>query len=62
MPDAQLTVEQAAEELGCTVEEVRLLIREGELQALHCGIRPGLLPRREVEAYVRRLRSGLSGP
>jgi len=57
----QLSVEQAAEELGCTVEDVRLLIREGELQILHCGIRPGLLPRREVDAYVRRLRSGLAG-
>lgn len=61
MSDEQLSVEQAAEELGCTVEQVRLLIREGELQTLHCGIRPGLVPRREVDAYARRLRSGLAG-
>ncbi|HVW87916.1 MAG TPA: hypothetical protein VHC01_00490 [Gaiellaceae bacterium] len=39
---------------------MRDLIRAGELQTLACGIRPGLIPRREVEAYARRLRSGLA--
>lgn len=50
----QLTAEQVAEELGCSVDDVRGLIRAGELQTLACGIRPGLVPRREVEAYARR--------
>jgi excisionase family DNA binding protein len=50
----QLTAAQVAEELGCSVDEVRGLIKEGELQTLACGIRPGLVPRREVDAYVRR--------
>jgi hypothetical protein len=35
---------------------VRALIREGELQTVACGIRPGLVPRRELDAYRRRLR------
>ena len=54
----QLTAEQVAEELGCSVDDVRGLIRAGELQTLACGIRPGLVPRREVDAYARRVRSG----
>jgi excisionase family DNA binding protein len=53
----QLTAQQVADELGCSLDDVRGLIREGELQTLACGIRPGLVPRREVDAYVRRLRS-----
>jgi excisionase family DNA binding protein len=53
----QLTAQQVADELGVGVDDVRGLIRAGELQTLACGIRPGLVPRREVEAYVRRLRS-----
>ncbi|HVU76791.1 MAG TPA: helix-turn-helix domain-containing protein [Gaiellaceae bacterium] len=57
MSEGQLSVQQVAEELGRTVDEVRGLIREGELQTLHCGIRPGLVPRREVDAYVRRVRA-----
>jgi excisionase family DNA binding protein len=56
----QLTAQQAADELGCSLEDVRELIQAGELQTLACGIRPGLIPRREVEAYARRLRSGLA--
>lgn len=56
----QLTAAQVADELGCSVEDVRGLIRDGELQTLACGIRPGLVPRREVEAYTRRLRAGRS--
>jgi excisionase family DNA binding protein len=56
----QLTAAQVADELGCSVEDVRGLIRDGELQTLACGIRPGLVPRREVEAYIRRLRAGRS--
>jgi hypothetical protein len=34
---------------------VRVLIREGELRTVACGIRPGLVPRRELDAYRRRL-------
>lgn len=53
----QLTVKEIAAELGCAEEDVRELIRQGELQTLACGIRPGLVPRREVEAYQRRVRA-----
>lgn len=53
-PD-RLTVRELAAELGCTEEEVRALIREGELQTVACGVRPGLVPRRELDAYRRRL-------
>lgn len=51
-----LTVRDLAAELGCTEEDVRALIREGQLNTVACGIRPGLVPRRELDAYRRRLR------
>jgi excisionase family DNA binding protein len=54
----QLTAAQVADELGCSIEDVRRLIRDGELPTLACGIRPGLVPRREVEAYTRRVGAG----
>jgi excisionase family DNA binding protein len=53
---APLTVREASAELLCSEEEVRALIREGELRTVACGIRPGLIPRHEFDAYVRRLR------
>jgi excisionase family DNA binding protein len=53
-PD-RLTVRDLAAELRCTEEDVRALIREGELQTVACGVRPGLVPRRELDAYRRRL-------
>ena len=52
-----LTVKQIATELGCAEEEVRALIRDGELRTVACGIRPGLVPHHELEAYRRRLRA-----
>jgi len=51
----RLTVRDIAAELGCTEEDVRTLIREGELRTVACGIRPGLVPRHELDAYQRRL-------
>jgi predicted transcriptional regulator len=54
-PD-RLTVREIAVELGCTEEDVRGLIREGELLTFACGIRPGLVPRHVLVAYQRRLR------
>jgi excisionase family DNA binding protein len=51
-----LTVRELAAELGCGEEAVRALIRDGELRTVACGIRPGLVPRRELDAYRRRLR------
>ena len=54
-PPTHLTAKELAAELGCGVEDVRALIREGELQTVACGIRPGLVPRRELDAYRRRL-------
>ena len=50
-----LTVRDAAAELGCSEDDVRALIRDGELQTVACGIRPGLVPRHQLEAYRRRL-------
>ena len=52
----RLTVQDIAAELGCTEEDVRALIREGELQTVACGIRPGLVPRHQLDAYQRRLK------
>jgi excisionase family DNA binding protein len=51
---APLSVREIAAELGCSEEEVRGLIREGELRTVACGIRPGLVPRHEFETYRRR--------
>ena len=56
---APLTVRELAAELRCSEDEVRVLIREGELRTVACGIRPGLVPRHEIDAYVRRLRHRL---
>jgi len=51
-----LTVREISAELGCSEEEVRALIRSGELRTVACGIRPGLVPRHEFDTYVRRLK------
>jgi excisionase family DNA binding protein len=58
---APLTVREVSAELSCSEDEVRALIREGELRTVACGIRPGLVPRHEFDAYVRRLRHRRSG-
>ena len=52
---APLTVSEVAAELGCSEDDVRALIRVGELKTVACGIRPGLVPRHIFDAYVRRL-------
>ena len=52
---APLTIRDVAAELRCSEEEVRTLIREGELKTVACGIRPGLVPRHVFDAYLRRL-------
>jgi excisionase family DNA binding protein len=49
-----LTVQELAEELSCTEDDVRALIRSGELRTVACGIRPGRVPRHELDAYRRR--------
>ena len=59
MQPEPLTVRDAAVELGCTEEDVRALIREGELQTVACGIRPGLVPRHRLDDYLRRQRRRL---
>lgn len=55
-----LTIEQAAAELGCGEDDVRALIREGELQTVACGVRPGLIPRHRFDDYRRRQRGRLA--
>jgi excisionase family DNA binding protein len=57
---APLTVREVAAELRCSEDEVRGLIREGELQTVACGIRPGLVPRHVLDDYLRRHRSASS--
>jgi len=58
---APLTVREVALELGCSEDEVRALIRAGELQTVACGIRPGLVPRHRLDDYRRRLQRRLAG-
>ena len=53
---APLTLREVAAELRCSEDEVRTLIREGELQTVACGIRPGLVPRHQLDDYLRRRR------
>ena len=52
---APLTVEELAVELRCSKDDVRALIRTGELRTVSCGIRPGRVPRHEIDAYKRRV-------
>ncbi len=59
---APLTVQEVAAELGLSVDEVRALIREGELQTVSCGIRPSLVPRHQLDDYLRRKRRRLDDP
>jgi len=54
-PQEPLTVRDVALELRCSEEDVRALIRAGELQTVACGIRPGRVPRHQLDAYRRRL-------
>ena len=56
---APLTVREISAELRCSEGEVRALIREGELPTVACGIRPGLVPRHQLDAYLRRLQHRL---
>jgi excisionase family DNA binding protein len=51
-----LTVREVSAELGCSEGEVRALVRAGELKSVACGIRPGLVPRHELDDYLRRQR------
>jgi excisionase family DNA binding protein len=56
---APLTVSEVALELRCSEDEVRALIRDGELQTVACGVRPGLVPRHRLDEYLRRRRRRL---
>ena len=56
---APLTVRELAVELRCSEDEIRALIRNGELKTVACGIRPGLVPRHELDAYLRRVQHRL---
>ena len=51
-----LTVREVAAELGCSEDDVRALIRAGDLQTVACGIRPSLVPRHQLDDYLRRQR------
>lgn len=57
-----LTVREISAELDCSEDEVRALIREGELRTVACGIRPGLVPRHELDDYLRRHGHRLGDP
>ena len=56
---APLTVREISAELACSEDDVRELIRDGELKTVACGIRPGLVPRHELDDYLRRHRHRL---
>ncbi len=58
---ASLTVREISVELRCSEDEVRGLIRDGELRTVACGIRPGLVPRHELDDYLRRRRGRAAG-
>jgi excisionase family DNA binding protein len=51
-----LTVREVSVELGCSEDEARALVRAGELKTVACGIRPGRIPRHELDDYLRRHR------
>ena len=51
-----MSVREVSAELDCSEEEVRDLIRGGELKTVACGVRPGLVPRHVLDDYVRRHR------
>lgn len=51
-----ITVGQAAEALGFSVQHTRLLIRQGKLRALKVG-RDWVIPRDEVSEYLTRYRN-----
>jgi excisionase family DNA binding protein len=53
---APLTIREISAELKCSEDEVRALIRDGELRTVACGIRPGRVPRHELDDYLRRRR------
>ena len=57
---APLTVREVSVELGCSEDDVRILIRNGELQTVACGLRPSLVPRHQLDDYLRRHRHELS--
>ena len=59
---APLTVREVAAELGSSEDDVRALIRAGELQTVACGIRPGLVPRHILDTYLRRVEHRLRSP
>ena len=50
-------MQELAAELECSEDDVRALIRDGELRSVACGIRPGRVPRHEIDAYLRRVRA-----
>jgi excisionase family DNA binding protein len=51
---APLTVKEVSAELGRSEDDVRALIRDGELKTVACGVRPGLIPRHQLDDYLRR--------
>ena len=51
-----LSVSEVSAELDCSEDDVRALIRDGELKTVACGIRPSLVPRHELDDYLRRNR------
>jgi excisionase family DNA binding protein len=59
---APLSVAEVAVELECSEDEVRALIRAGELETVACGVRPGLVPRFRLDDYLRRERVRSEGP
>ena len=51
-----LSIREVSAELDCSEDDVRALIRDGEIKTVACGIRPSLVPRHELDDYLRRHR------
>ena len=51
---APLSVREVSAELRCSEDDVRALIRSGELTTVACGLRPSLVPRHQLDDYLRR--------
>lgn len=57
---APLSVSEVSDELRCSEDDVRALIKSGELTTVSCGLRPSLVPRHQLDDYLRRHRHTLN--
>jgi excisionase family DNA binding protein len=56
-PRLLLTFDQAADQLGCSGRQIRILVLSGAIKGVHIG-RLHRVAASDLEEYVRRLQSG----